>query len=257
MNDAASDAMNRMARATSSGWPMRFCGLSVAEVGLAIRAAGEAVEHARVDRAGRDRIHPHAERAGLERHRLRQPFDRVFAGGVDRGVGAPLMPEGGRDVDDAAAALSLHHAQFVLHAEHCAQHVGVEGRGVALGRLLRCRAGLALRAGRVDGDVEATEPGDSPVDKGANVILMADVGADELGFGTSGPQFGGEIRARLVATSGNHDASPLVGVSQSGSTSDAGQGAGDENDWMVHRRSPAAGMATRRIYAGSTRPSKT
>ncbi len=164
------------------------------EVGLAIRSAGEAVQHARVDRAGCDRVHPHAERAGLERHRLRQPFDRMLARRIDRGAGAAFVPEGRGDVDDAAAALSLHHAQLVLHAEHRAEHVGVERRRVALGGLLRRGSGLALRAGRVDGDVEAPESGDRLIDEGAHLVLVANVGADELGFGAGGAQVGGEVR---------------------------------------------------------------
>ena len=63
------------------------------------------------------------------------------------------------------APLRLHHAQLMLHAQQHAEHIGIEGGGVAFRGLLGDRAGLAFGAGIVDGDVEAAEPGDGLVDK--------------------------------------------------------------------------------------------
>jgi hypothetical protein len=84
----------------------------------------------------------------------------MLAGGVNGGSGSPFVAVGRQDVDDAAAALSLHDAELMLQAKHPAENVGVEGGGVRLRRLLRRRAGLALGAGGVDGDVQMSEPRD-------------------------------------------------------------------------------------------------
>ena len=48
------------------------------------------------------------------------------------------------------------------------------------------------------------------VDQGADVVLVADVGADELGLGAGGAQFGDERRAGVVVTAGDDElARPL------------------------------------------------
>src|ERR1700720_4738425 len=47
------------------------------------------------------------------------------------------MPVGRRDIDDATAALSLHDAHFVLHAQDHAENIRVERRGIAFRGLVR------------------------------------------------------------------------------------------------------------------------
>jgi hypothetical protein len=59
--------------------------------------------------------------------------------------------------------------QLVLHAQQCAEHIGIEGGGVALGGLLRHRAGLAFRAGVVDGRIQAAEARDRLIDQIADL----------------------------------------------------------------------------------------
>src|ERR1700722_588928 len=110
----------------------------------------------------------------------------MFAGGVDRRSRAALMSKGRGDVDNAAGALRHHAAQFMLPAEDRAQHIGVESRGMAFRGLLGGRAGLALGAGGVDRDIKAAEALHGLVDQSANVILMTDVRANEMGFRASG-----------------------------------------------------------------------
>ena len=86
--------------------------------------------------------------------------------------------------------LRLHHAQLVLHAEQRAEHIGVEGGGVAFGGLIRDRARLAFGACGIDGGVEPAKARDSLVDQIAHVILVAHVGTDERGFGAEAAQLG-------------------------------------------------------------------
>ena len=56
----------------------------------------------------------------------------LLAGGVNGGSGSPLVAVGRRDVDDPAAALSLHDAELMLQAEHRVENVGVECDSVCL-----------------------------------------------------------------------------------------------------------------------------
>jgi hypothetical protein len=91
-----------------------------------------------------------------------------------------LVPVGRGDIDNAAAALSLHDAHFVLHAQGHAENIRVERRGVAFPGLVRDWANLAFGPGIVHRDIETAKPCDGLVDQGADVILLADVGVDEL-----------------------------------------------------------------------------
>lgn len=76
------------------------------EIGVGVCTAGEAIEHARIDKAWRLRIHTHAIGTGFECDRLGQPLDRMLALGIDRGAAAAFMAECRRDVDDASALLA-------------------------------------------------------------------------------------------------------------------------------------------------------
>ena len=100
MKLAASEATKMIAAATSSGVTDPLLRVEGREIGLALGAARETIEHAGVDRAGRDRVDPHPGSGRFERDRLGQALDRVLAGRVDRGARAALMPKGRGDVDD-------------------------------------------------------------------------------------------------------------------------------------------------------------
>ena len=94
---------------------------------------------------------------------------------------AGLVPVGRGDVDAAAAALSLHDAHFVLHAQNHAENIRVERRGVAFRSLVRDRADLAFGASIVHRNIGTTKPCYGLVDQSADIILLADIGGDELG----------------------------------------------------------------------------
>jgi hypothetical protein len=72
----------------------------------------------------------------------------------------------------------------VLHAEDHAENIGVERRGIAFCSLVGDRTELAFGAGVVDRDIETAELCDGPVGQCVNVVLVADVGVDELGLRT-------------------------------------------------------------------------
>jgi hypothetical protein len=151
--------------------------------------------------------------------------------------GAALLPKVD-DRYDAAVALRLHHAKLVLHAEKRAEHVGIEGRGIAFGGLLRHWAWLALGAGIVDGHIQAAKALHGAIDKIAHVVFMAHVGVHELGLGAQLAQFGGQGLASVIAAAGHNDAGSFVSESEGRGTSDAGERAGDEDNWAVHMSTP-------------------
>src|ERR1700719_1439270 len=151
---------------------------------LVLRRTGEAGQHAGVGGARCYGIHANSRLGGFERHRLGDAFDGVLGADVDRGPGRALVPIGRGDVDDAAASLGLHGAHFVLHAQYHAEYVGLEGRGKAFRGLVRDRADRTFGGGIVHRDIETAKACDGLVDHGTDVILLADVGADEFGLGT-------------------------------------------------------------------------
>ena len=106
--------------------------------------------------------------------------------------------------------LRQHHAQLMLHAQQRAEHVGVEGGGIAFGGLLRHRAGLAFGAGVVDGHVQATKARNGPIDQVAHLVLVAHVGRHELGFSAERAQFGltSFLAGFLVATGNDECGAP-------------------------------------------------
>ncbi len=122
----------------------------------------------------------------------------------------------------------------MLHAEQHAEHVGVEGGGIARCGLFGDRAGRAFGAGIIDGDIEAAEPGDRPVDQVLHVALAADVGADEFRFRAECSQFGDQRQARVLATPGNDEPGTFAREGDSGGAADTGQGAGNEDNGSGH-----------------------
>ncbi len=126
----------------------------------------------------------------------------------------------------------------MLQAQQGAQHIGIEGRGVALGGLVDDRSRLSLGAGIVDGRIETAETGYGLVDQVADFIVVTDVGLDECDFGAELPEFGFECLALGLTAPGNDQAGTVPGKGQGGGATDAGQGAGDENDGVAHDSCP-------------------
>ncbi len=122
----------------------------------------------------------------------------------------------------------------MLHAQDHAENIGVERRGIACRGLVGDRANLAFGAGIVDRDIETAKPCDGLVDQGADVILLADVGVDELGLRTERAQLLSERLAGLIASTGNDHLRALLGKGECGGAPDAAQGAGDQDDWVAH-----------------------
>ena len=122
----------------------------------------------------------------------------------------------------------------MLHAQDHAENVGLERRGKAFRGLVRDRADLAFGGGVVHRDIETAKPRDGLVDHSADVILLADVGVDELGLRTERAQFLDERLAGLITPTGNDHLRALLGEGDGGGATDAGQGASDQYDWVTH-----------------------
>ena len=134
--------------------------------------------------------------------------------------------------------LGLHGAHFVLHAQDHAENVGLERRGETFGSLVRDRAALTFGGGIVHRDIETAKPCDGLVDHGANVIFLADVGVDELCLRPERPQFLCKRLAGFIAPTSNDHLGALLGEGDGGSTPDAREGTGYENNWGIHGPSP-------------------
>src|SRR6202035_5725324 len=80
-------------------------------------------------------------------------------------------------------------------------------------------------------DIETAKPRDRLVDQGADVIVLADVGVDELGLRTERAQFFNERLAGLITPAGNDHLRGLPG--DGGGATDAGQGSRDQYDWVI------------------------
>src|ERR1700694_4581826 len=83
-------------------------------------------------------------------------------------------------------------------------------------------------------DIETAKPRDRLVDQGADVIVLADVGVDELGLRTERAQFFNERLAGLITPAGNGHLRALPGEGDGGGATDAGQGSRDQYDWVTH-----------------------
>ena len=162
------------------------------------------------------------------------PSTAVLGADVDRGPRRTLMSVGGGDVDDAAAALGLHGAYFMLHAQDHAENVGFERRRKALRSLVGDRADHTFGGGVVHCDIKAAKARYGLVDQVADISFLADVGVDEFSFRTERPQLLGELLADSVATAGNDDHGALLRECGGGGASDAGQSAGDQDNLSAH-----------------------
>src|SRR5260370_37211527 len=154
---------------------LRFCqtldGYRRNERRFIFSCVGEACEHTRIGSARSDYVDPNSAPCHFQRCGLGHSFHRMFAGYINGCSGSTDASIGRRDVDDAPAPLWQHDPQFVLHAEQHAEHIGVEGVGVALYGLSDDQAPLALGAGIVDGGVDPAEPGYGLIDPLPHLIL--------------------------------------------------------------------------------------
>jgi hypothetical protein len=140
--------------------------------------------------------------------------------------------------DDVAAPLSLHDAHFVLHAQDYAENIRVERRGVTVRGLVRDRATLAFGASIVHRHIEATKPCDCLVYQRADVVLLANVGVDELGLGTERTQLLNEGLAGVITPTGNDHLRALLGEGNGGGAPDAAEAASDQDHWVAHIPTP-------------------
>src|SRR5271170_5219471 len=180
------------------------------EAGFSFGGTGEAVEHPGIGRPWCYRVDTNARARDLECRGSGEPLDCVLAGRIDRRSAGAVVTVSRGDIDDAAATLSLHHTQLMLHAEERAENICIEGGGVAVGRLLRHRAGLAFGARGVDRRIQPTEERDGPIDQVAYIILAAYVGTDEFGFAAERAQFADKGLACIVVATGNDDPVPFL-----------------------------------------------
>src|SRR5229473_159082 len=178
--------------------------------------------------------------SALERRGFGDAFDGVLAADIDRGTGGTLMTVGRGDVDDAAALLRRHHAQLMFQAEQHAEHIGVEGGGVALGGLIDDQARLALGTGIVDGGIDPAEAGHGLIDQVAHLVFVTDVGLDERGFGAQAAKFGLESLAFGLPAAGDDEAGAVLGEGDGGGATYACEGSSDQNDWLFHGVAPQA-----------------
>src|SRR5258708_6333777 len=169
---------------------------------LVFRRTGKASQHARVRRPWADGIHSDAGLRHFECHRFGDPLYGMLRANVYGRKRRALMAIGRGDIDDAAAALTLHGQHLMLHAQHDAKHVGIEGGRKALGGLLRDRADLALGRRIVHGNVEVTEARDGLRDKVADIVFLTNIRPDVFSLRAERAQFIGERLARLVAAAG-------------------------------------------------------
>src|SRR5712664_4155912 len=205
---------------------------------LVLGVAGEAIEHAGVGGRGCDGVDAHTRGSALEGRGFGDAFDGMFAPDIDRGTGGTLMTVRRGDVDDAAALLRRHHAQLMFQAEQHAEHIGVEGGGVAFGGLIDDQAPLALGTRIVDGGVDPAEASYGLIDQVAHLVFVTDVGLDECGFGAQAAKLGLESLAFGLPAAGDDEAGAVLGEGDSGGATYACEGSGDQNDWFFHGAAP-------------------
>ena len=81
----------------------------------------------------------------------------MLARHINRSARCTRVPVGRRHIDDAPASLRQHHPQLMLHAQQHAEHIGVEGRGIAFSGLLRNGTRLAFGTGAVHRHVQSAK----------------------------------------------------------------------------------------------------
>ena len=119
-----------------------------------------------------------------------------------------------------------------------AEYIGLEHPCIAVGCLLGQWAGFSFGAGIVDRDIQSAKAPDSLFDKVAHVVFVTHVRQNEYSFSAKTMKFVFECLALGLAPAGYNDRCAFFGKGKCRSTTDAGQSAGDEDDWSVHNRCP-------------------
>jgi hypothetical protein len=68
---------------------------------------------------------------------------------------------------------------------------------------------------------------------------VTNVGANEFGFRADSTQFADQSLAGIIAAAGNDDTGAFIGEGERGGTADAGQGASNQDDGVLHASSPS------------------
>ncbi len=154
----------------------------------------------------------------------------MLGGVVGGAAGVADEPAEGGAVDDGAAALGAHVAQFVFHARPDAAQVDVLDAVELFGALVGGVGGRDHDAGVVVGHVEAPEGFDGAVDGGGDLVLVGDVAdqGEDL-VSVVGELLGGGGDGVLVDV-GEADGRACFGEGAGGGEAHAGGGAGDEGD---------------------------
>jgi hypothetical protein len=122
----------------------------------------------------------------------------------------------------------------VLHAEKHTEDVRVvDGPKVFDGAVLD-EAELAFETGIIHGNIETTEFRDGFVDKGADVILLLDIGTNKLCLGAQRSQFGDKGLALIVVPAGYDDLGAFNGKCHGGGAADPGKGSRNEDNLTGH-----------------------
>src|ERR1700730_10063880 len=122
----------------------------------------------------------------------------------------------------------------MLHAQECAENVGIEGGRVAVRGLLRHRAGLAWGSGGVYSHIQATEARHGLIDQVSYVVLVAHIGIHIFRLRVESAELSHQILAGFVATTRDNDARTLFREGQGGGSSNAREGASDQNNGPMH-----------------------
>jgi hypothetical protein len=169
-------------------------------------AAGHHVgDHRRLDRAGADGVDADPARRVFERGALGETEHAVLGGVVGRASGVADQAAERRAVDDRAAALRAHLAQFVLHARPYAAQVDGRDAVEALGRFVGRVGERQHDAGVVERHVEPAELGDGAIDERGDLVFVGDVTGDAEGPMARGGQLVGRGAQRLLVDVGEHD----------------------------------------------------
>src|ERR1700732_3616620 len=123
----------------------------------------------------------------------------------------------------------------MLQAQECAENVGIEGGGIALGGLLRYRTRLAFGSGGVDSHIQATEARHRLIDQVSYVVLVSYIGFHVFRLRVESAELSHQILAGLVAAVRDNDARTLFREGQGGGLSNAREGTSDQNNSVVHR----------------------
>ena len=234
-----SDARKTAARATSSGCARRRSGMRVC-VGAPLRVDVDPLGRSGLDeldralgerRPGRDGVDADPVRAELERHRLRQPPERMLRGAVVREPGAARMDGvDRRDVDDrAAVALRPHLRCGGLDAEERAADVDADD-AVELRRRHVLEQEVREDAGVVDEHVEPAEARHGRLDEPVDVVLDRDVALDQRRAATVGDEPAECAFEPVGAAVGEHDGGSRLGQPARAREAESLGCAGDERD---------------------------